>query len=473
MHREGGVQEPTPAPAPPSLPHSSTSHCPSPSHTHTHTHTLSSSSLCLHSPIESLRSSGGSAEMTKDEDFKLVKIQTHVLRVNIHCDGCKHKVKKLLQKIEGVYSVAIDVDNHKVTVTGSVDSETLIRKLTRGGKHAELWSHQKGGSGNNNQGHKGNGNNNNNQQKQQQQQQQKQAANVSKDGGGKGSGGQKEQGKLGGGVGSLMQGLKAFKSQHSKHQLPDLSSDDEDDMYDDEDDEDDDEFDDEYEDDLRFLGDKMSQLGILRQRAEAAAAINAKNKNGGNAANVGGKKGAPAGNNHHQNNQNQKMNMGAAAGNAKMGNGAQKNTGGIGGLMGLNHGLGAGGAAPGIQGYTGGGFSHPSSYGAAGYGGLQQQQQNGNLMASMQGYHNNPAAAAAMMNNLRGNMMMHQPQPQPQMMYHRSPQISPYTAYYNPYSYYYQQPGGGGGSSAYHPGGGTGDVETMFSDENTKGCAIM
>ncbi|EMS59996.1 hypothetical protein TRIUR3_22734 [Triticum urartu] len=171
-------------------------------------------------------------EMTKDEDFKLVKIQTHVLRVNIHCDGCKHKVKKLLQKIEGVYSVAIDVDNHKVTVTGSVDSETLIRKLTRGGKHAELWSHQKGGSGNNNQGHKGNGNNNNNQQKQQQQQQQKQAANVSKDGGGnKGNGGQKEQGKLGGGVGSLMQGLKAFKSQHSKHQLPDLSSDDEDDMH--------------------------------------------------------------------------------------------------------------------------------------------------------------------------------------------------------------------------------------------------
>lgn len=415
--------------------------------------------------------------MTKDEEFKLVKIQTHVLRVNIHCDGCKHKVKKLLQKIEGVYSVAIDVDNHKVTVTGSVDSETLIRKLTRGGKHAELWSHQKGGSGNNNQGHKGGSSSNNNQQKQQQQQQQKQAANVSKEGNGKGSGGQKDQGKHGGGVGSLMQGLKAFKSQHNKHQLPDLSSEeDDDDMYDD-DDEDDDEFDDEYEDDLRFLGDKMSQLGILRQRAEAAAAANAKNKNGSNA-NVGGKKGgagAPAGN-HHQNNQNQKMNMGAAAVNAKMGNGAQKNASGIGGLMGLNHGLGAGGAAPGIQGYTGGGFSHPSSYGAAGYGGLQQQhlqqqQQNGNLTASMQGYHNNPAAAAAMMNNLRGNMMMHQPQPQPQMMYHRSPQISPYTAYYNPYSYYYQQPGGGG-SSAYQPAG-SGDVETMFSDENTKGCVIM
>ncbi|KAM0880112.1 hypothetical protein ACQ4PT_033754 [Festuca glaucescens] len=410
--------------------------------------------------------------MTKDEDFKLVKIQTHVLRVNIHCDGCRHKVKKMLQKIEGVYSVAIDVDNHKVTVTGNVDSETLIRKLTRGGKHAELWSHQKGGS--NNQGHH-KGSNNNNQQKQQQQQHQKQAANPSKDGNNKNSNiSHKDQGGKHGGVGSLMQGLKAFKSQHNKHQLPELSSEDDDDMYDD--DEDNDEFDDDYEDELRFLGDKVSQLGILRQQA-AAAAANVKNKNGNganvnnNQSNANGKKGGggAAAGNHHQ---NQKMNMAAGA-NGKLGSGAQKSTGGINGLMGLNHGLGAGGAASG--GYTGG-YSHPS-YAATGYGGLQQQhpqqQQNSNLMASMQaGFHNNPAAAAAMMRGLNGNMMMHQPQPQPQMMYHRSPQISPYTAYYNPYSYYYQQPAGSG--SAYHPtGAGTGDVETMFSDENTKGCVVM
>jgi copper chaperone CopZ len=28
-------------------------------------------------------------------------VQTCVLKVNIHCDGCKKKVKKLLQRIEG------------------------------------------------------------------------------------------------------------------------------------------------------------------------------------------------------------------------------------------------------------------------------------------------------------------------------------------------------------------------------------
>jgi hypothetical protein len=40
----------------------------------------------------------------------------------------------------GVYQVSIDADEQKVTVTGSVDSSTLINKLVRSGKHAELWS---------------------------------------------------------------------------------------------------------------------------------------------------------------------------------------------------------------------------------------------------------------------------------------------------------------------------------------------
>ncbi|ESQ34485.1 hypothetical protein EUTSA_v10009651mg [Eutrema salsugineum] len=78
--------------------------------------------------------------MTKDEDFKLLKIQTYSLRVNIHCEGCNQKVKKLLQRIEGVYHVKIEAEHQKVTVSGSVDSATLINKLIKAGKHAELWS---------------------------------------------------------------------------------------------------------------------------------------------------------------------------------------------------------------------------------------------------------------------------------------------------------------------------------------------
>ncbi|KAL2325534.1 hypothetical protein Fmac_024592 [Flemingia macrophylla] len=62
-----------------------------------------------------------------------------VLRVSIHCQGCLRKVKKILQALEGVLNVDIDLRQQKVVVTGNVNSETLIKKLTKAGKHAELW----------------------------------------------------------------------------------------------------------------------------------------------------------------------------------------------------------------------------------------------------------------------------------------------------------------------------------------------
>ncbi|KAK4282823.1 hypothetical protein QN277_014152 [Acacia crassicarpa] len=70
----------------------------------------------------------------------LLKLQTCVLKVNIHCEGCEHKVKKLLQKIDGVYSVNIDAEQGKVVVTGNVDPATLLKKLKSSGKRAELWA---------------------------------------------------------------------------------------------------------------------------------------------------------------------------------------------------------------------------------------------------------------------------------------------------------------------------------------------
>ncbi|KAL3827845.1 hypothetical protein ACJIZ3_016647 [Penstemon smallii] len=67
------------------------------------------------------------------------------LRVSIHCEGCKKKVKKVLQSIEGVYKIEIDSKQHKVMVAGNVDSETLIKKLVKSGKHAENWTENKSG----------------------------------------------------------------------------------------------------------------------------------------------------------------------------------------------------------------------------------------------------------------------------------------------------------------------------------------
>ncbi|KAL7003091.1 hypothetical protein U1Q18_004248 [Sarracenia purpurea var. burkii] len=76
-----------------------------------------------------------------------------ILKVSIHCEGCRRKVKKVLHSIEvsiyplsvvfvfisGVYNVNIETKQQKVVVTGNVEAETLIKKLTKSGKHAELW----------------------------------------------------------------------------------------------------------------------------------------------------------------------------------------------------------------------------------------------------------------------------------------------------------------------------------------------
>ncbi|MED6130286.1 hypothetical protein PIB30_000188 [Stylosanthes scabra] len=68
-----------------------------------------------------------------------LKYQTWFLKVSIHCEGCRRKVKKVLRNIDGVFTTTIDTQEQKVTVTGSVGVETLIRKLIKAGKHAEIW----------------------------------------------------------------------------------------------------------------------------------------------------------------------------------------------------------------------------------------------------------------------------------------------------------------------------------------------
>ncbi|KAK9136911.1 hypothetical protein Sjap_007505 [Stephania japonica] len=68
-----------------------------------------------------------------------LQYRTWVLKVSIHCEGCKRKVKKVLQSVEGVYTVTFDAQKHKVTVVGDVEADTLIKKLVKTNKHAELW----------------------------------------------------------------------------------------------------------------------------------------------------------------------------------------------------------------------------------------------------------------------------------------------------------------------------------------------
>ncbi|KAL3727386.1 hypothetical protein ACJRO7_032160 [Eucalyptus globulus] len=67
------------------------------------------------------------------------KIQTSVLKVYIHCDGCDRDVKKALGKIDGVLTVKVDKEQNKVTVSGTAAPDLLIERLKKKlGKHAEL-----------------------------------------------------------------------------------------------------------------------------------------------------------------------------------------------------------------------------------------------------------------------------------------------------------------------------------------------
>ncbi|GMJ07842.1 hypothetical protein HRI_004453400 [Hibiscus trionum] len=72
--------------------------------------------------------------------LELGDIETHLLKVNINCQGCNRRVKKLLRKIEGVFSVHIDEEHQVVKVTGKVDPTKLVKRLIKFGKHAEFWS---------------------------------------------------------------------------------------------------------------------------------------------------------------------------------------------------------------------------------------------------------------------------------------------------------------------------------------------
>uniref|UniRef100_A0A0A9D278 HMA domain-containing protein n=1 Tax=Arundo donax TaxID=35708 RepID=A0A0A9D278_ARUDO len=73
-----------------------------------------------------------------------VECQVLVLRVSIHCEGCKKKVNKVLQNVNGVYGCDIDARSNKVVVTTftKLDPNILVAKLRKSGKQAALWPEQ-------------------------------------------------------------------------------------------------------------------------------------------------------------------------------------------------------------------------------------------------------------------------------------------------------------------------------------------
>ncbi|XVE89653.1 hypothetical protein DITRI_Ditri20bG0012800 [Diplodiscus trichospermus] len=82
-----------------------------------------------------------SKEAVEENQEPPLKYKAWVLKVSIHCEGCKRKVEKTLRKIDGVYEAYADLKQQKATVKAKlhVNAETLIKKLVKKGRHAELW----------------------------------------------------------------------------------------------------------------------------------------------------------------------------------------------------------------------------------------------------------------------------------------------------------------------------------------------
>ncbi|XP_027069174.1 uncharacterized protein [Coffea arabica] len=68
-----------------------------------------------------------------------VLIQTVVLKVSMHCNGCARKVKKHISKMEGVTSYEVDLESKMVVVIGDIAPFEVLESVSKV-KTAELWT---------------------------------------------------------------------------------------------------------------------------------------------------------------------------------------------------------------------------------------------------------------------------------------------------------------------------------------------
>ncbi|KAK8941831.1 Heavy metal-associated isoprenylated plant protein 26 [Platanthera guangdongensis] len=67
------------------------------------------------------------------------QLNTVELKVRMDCEGCELKVKNVLSSMKGVKCVDINMKQQKVTVTGYVEPNKVLKKVQGTGKKTELW----------------------------------------------------------------------------------------------------------------------------------------------------------------------------------------------------------------------------------------------------------------------------------------------------------------------------------------------
>ncbi|RCV27425.1 hypothetical protein SEVIR_5G327800v4 [Setaria viridis] len=59
--------------------------------------------------------------------------------VHMDCPGCEKKVRKAVERLEGVHDVEVDMAQQKVTVNGDVEQKKVLKAVRRTGRRAVLW----------------------------------------------------------------------------------------------------------------------------------------------------------------------------------------------------------------------------------------------------------------------------------------------------------------------------------------------
>ncbi|KAL6520126.1 hypothetical protein OROHE_017269 [Orobanche hederae] len=66
-------------------------------------------------------------------------MQTVEIKVKMDCDGCERRVKNAVKNMKGVRTFEINRKQHRVTVSGYLDPNKVLKRVKSTGKRAEFW----------------------------------------------------------------------------------------------------------------------------------------------------------------------------------------------------------------------------------------------------------------------------------------------------------------------------------------------
>ncbi|KAL1810060.1 heavy metal-associated isoprenylated plant protein 21 [Daucus carota subsp. sativus] len=66
-------------------------------------------------------------------------MQTVEIKVKMDCDGCERRVKNAVKTMKGVKNLDVNRKQSRVTVSGYVDPNKVLKRVKSTGKRAEFW----------------------------------------------------------------------------------------------------------------------------------------------------------------------------------------------------------------------------------------------------------------------------------------------------------------------------------------------